>query len=205
MRSGWAGLKACAARVARVAPPSKAACAAILVLGAAACGSPAQVSDDVFTPAHRTFAAAARDYFNLRPAAQQPIPFPHKTHLAKGAECTDCHETVERGPVAGIPSVKTCMVCHSQIATQKPLIKEVTSYSEKGIEIPWQRVYGFTQEAHVRFNHAPHIRAKVDCATCHGDMKQQTVAERKVDHSMGFCVNCHRQKNAPNDCLTCHF
>ena len=172
---------------------------------AAACGSQGQVSDDVFTPAHRTVGAAVRDYLNIRPTAQQPIPFPHKTHLAKGAECTDCHETVEKGPIAGIPSVKTCMVCHSQIATTKPLIKEVTSYSDKGIDIPWQRVYGFSHEAHVRFNHAPHIRAKVDCATCHGDLKQMTVAERAVDHTMGFCVNCHRQKNAPNDCLTCHF
>jgi hypothetical protein len=206
MRSERAGLKACATGVAAcVAQPFRAACAAMLCVTAIACGSQAQVSDEVFTPAHRTFSAAARDYFNIRPAAQQPIPFPHKTHLAKGAECTDCHETVERGPVAGIPSVKTCMVCHSQIATTKPLIKEVTSYSERGVDIPWQRVYGFTQEAHVRFNHAPHIRAKVDCATCHGDMKQQTVAERKVDHTMGFCVNCHRQNNAPNDCLTCHF
>jgi len=29
-------------------------------------------------------------------------------------------------------------------------------------------VFDYTPEAHVRFNHAPHIRAKVDCATCHG-------------------------------------
>lgn len=191
MRLRWAGPKACAAAVAL--------CATV------ACGSQAQVSDDVFTPAHRTFGSAARDYFNIKSTPQQPIPFPHKTHIAKGAECTDCHETVERGPVAGIPSVKTCMVCHSQIATQKPLIKEVTSYSERGVDIPWQRVYGFSQEAHVRFNHAPHIRAKVDCATCHGQLKDQTVAERVVDHTMGFCVNCHREKKAPNDCLTCHF
>jgi len=187
-----AGLKACAT--------AAALCAAV------ACGSQAQVSDDVFTPAHRTVGAAVRDYLNVRASTpQQPIPFPHKTHIAKGAECTDCHETVERGPVAGIPSVKTCMVCHSQIATQKPLIKEVTSYSERGVDIPWQRVYGFAQEAHVRFNHAPHIRAKVDCATCHGQLKDQTVAERVVDHTMGFCVNCHREKKASNDCLTCHF
>jgi len=172
---------------------------------AAACASPAQVPDDVFTPAHRTMNAAVRDYFNIRSTPQQPIPFPHKTHIAKGAECTDCHETVEKGPVAGIPSAKTCMICHSQIAITKPLIKEVTAYSDKGIDIPWQRVYGFTQEAHVRFNHAPHIRAKVDCATCHGKLAEQTVAERVVDHTMGFCVNCHRQKNAPNECVTCHF
>ena len=71
------------------------------------------------------------------------------------------------------------MICHSQIATDRPLIKQVTDYSDKGIEIPWQRVYGFTREAHVRFNHAPHIRASVDCATCHGDIAKQTVAERR--------------------------
>ena len=175
-------------------------------LTVAACGAqPAAESSSVFTPAHRTTGEAARDFFAIRPAAVQPIPFPHKTHLEKKAVCADCHESADKGPIAGIPSVKTCMICHSQIATDKPLIKQVTGYSEKGIEIPWQRVYGFTREAHVRFNHAPHIRAGVDCATCHGDLAKQTVAERVVDHSMGFCVNCHRQKSASNDCLTCHF
>jgi hypothetical protein len=192
MRLGRAGLKACTTAVSAFA-------------FAAACGTQGQVSDAVFTPAHRTVGAAVGDYFNVRSTPHQPIPFPHKTHIEKQAQCTDCHETVERGPVAGIPSVKTCMICHSQIATNKPLIKEVTSYSDRGIEIPWQRVYGFSHEAHVRFNHAPHIRAKVDCATCHGNLAQMTVAERAVDQTMGFCVNCHREKKAPNDCMTCHY
>jgi hypothetical protein len=159
----------------------------------------------VFTTAHRTTGEAAREFFAIRPAAVQPIPFPHKTHIDKKALCSDCHENADKGPVAGIPSVKTCMICHSQIATDRPLIKQVTAYSDKGIEIPWQRVYGFTREAHVRFNHAPHIRASVDCSTCHGDVGKQTVAERSVDHNMGFCVNCHTAKHASNDCLTCHF
>ena len=172
---------------------------------AAACRSRPAVSSDVYTPAHATVGEAVRAFLNLRPAATQPIPFPHKIHIEKQAMCTDCHETVERGPVAGIPSVKTCMICHSQIATDRPLIKQVTSYSDKGVEIPWQRVYGFTREAHVRLNHAPHIRASVDCAACHGDVAKQSVAERVVDHNMGFCVKCHEQKNAPNECLTCHY
>jgi hypothetical protein len=170
-----------------------------------ACGNRPRETSAVFTPARPTVGAAARDFFNIRPAAHQPLPFPHKTHIEKQAMCTDCHETVERGPVAGIPSVKTCMICHSQIATDRPLIKEVTSYSDRGIEIPWQRVYGFAQGSHVRFNHAPHIRAKVDCQNCHGNLAAMTVAERAVNHTMGFCVSCHREKNAPNDCLTCHF
>jgi Cytochrome c7 and related cytochrome c len=176
------------------------------LLAAAACGrSSPQASASVFTPARRTVGDAAREFFNARSTPQQPIPFPHKTHIAKKAVCADCHESADKGPVAGIPSVKTCMICHSQIATDKPLIKQVTAYADKGVEIPWQRVYGFTHEAHVRFQHAPHIRANVDCAVCHGDVASQTVAERVVDHNMGFCVNCHRQKNASNDCLTCHY
>ena len=180
---------------------------AVVVLAlTAACGAPpAQVSSTVFTPAHRTFGEAARDFFWIRSKPEQPIPFPHKTHIDKKAECVDCHESVAKGPIAGIPSVKTCMICHSQIATDRPLIKEVTGYSDKGVEIPWQRVYGFTREAHVRFNHAPHVRANVECSACHGDVAKQSVAERVVDHNMGFCVNCHKQKSAPNECLTCHY
>ena len=200
-----AGLKACTT-AADAVQTFRCACALIVLLAAIACGAPpAQVSSTVFTPAHRTTAEAARDFFGIRPKAEQPIPFPHKTHIAKKAECVDCHESVEKGPIAGIPGVKTCMICHSQIATDKPLIKQVTGYSDKGIEIPWQRVYGFTREAHVRFNHAPHVRANVACATCHGDLANQTVAERVVDHNMGFCVNCHKSKNVSNDCLTCHY
>jgi hypothetical protein len=180
--------------------------AAFALLVAAACGAPpAPDHATVFTPAHRTVSEAARAFFAIRSKAEQPIPFPHKTHIEKKAECVDCHESVEKGPIAGIPSVKTCMICHSQIATDKPLIKQVTSYADKGVEIPWQRVYGFTREAHVRFNHAPHIRSNVACSTCHGDVAKQTVAERSVNHSMGFCVKCHRENKAPNDCLTCHF
>jgi hypothetical protein len=171
-----------------------------------ACGAPPPVDHaTTFTPAHRTTGEAFSHFFNSRPTPVQPIAFPHKTHIAKQAMCTDCHESVEKGPIAGIPSVKTCMICHSQIATDRPLIKEVAAYSEKGVEIPWKRVYGFPHEAHVRFNHAPHIRANVDCKTCHGDLANQTVAERSVDHNMGFCVTCHREKKAPNDCLTCHY
>ena len=206
MRTPTAGLKACTTP-AGVVRTFRSAAALFVLLAGAACGSsqPAQVSSSVFTPAHRTLGEATREFFAIRPAAVQPIPFPHQRHIEKQAVCADCHESADKGPIAGIPSVKTCMICHSQIATDKPLIKQVTGYADKGLEIPWQRVYGFTREAHVRFNHAPHIRASVDCKTCHGDLAAMTVAERAVDHNMGFCVNCHTQKKASNDCLTCHF
>ncbi len=162
-------------------------------------------SSPVFTPAHRNVLDAIRDFFNRRPAPIQPVAYTHKVHLAKGMQCTDCHAGVETGPDAAIPSVKLCMTCHQVIATDRLEIKKVAAYMARGEEIPWQRVYDFSPSAHVKFNHAPHIRAKVACASCHGDMKQQTVAVRAVNLTMGYCINCHKQRKVSIDCTTCHF
>src|SRR2546423_13012746 len=101
---------------------------------AAACGrageaqTSSNASSSVFTTAHRSVADATRDFFGRRPTPRQPIPFPHKTHIAKGLMCTDyCHESVTKGPVAGLPSVKTCMICHDAIAADRPLIQQITN------------------------------------------------------------------------------
>jgi hypothetical protein len=166
----------------------------------------AQTPSPLFTTARESFGSAVNDFFWVKSKPQQPIEFPHNIHIEKGVGCTEyCHESVTKGPRAGLPSVNTCMICHAAIAADKPRIQQITALQDKGLDLDWQRVYGYTQAAHVRFNHAPHIRANVECATCHGDVAHQTVAQRNVDLHMGFCVNCHRQKQAPNDCLTCHF
>ncbi len=162
-------------------------------------------SSPVFTRAHGSLLEAVKEFFDYRTVPQQPIAFTHKVHLAKGLDCTGCHQGVEQGPDAGLPSVKLCMTCHLAIASDRPEIKKVAAYLERGEEIPWQRVYGYYPSAHVRFNHAPHVRAAVTCASCHGDMTKQTVAARAVDLDMGYCLNCHKQKKASVDCMTCHF
>jgi len=167
---------------------------------------PAYVTSGQFTTAHPSVLAAARDYFDIYHAhVKQPIAFNHQIHLKNGMQCTDCHKGVTQGPDAGIPSVKFCMTCHQVIATDKPEIKKIAAYNKKGQDIPWQPVFWFYQSAHVKFQHAPHIRAGVDCATCHGDMRKRTVAVRKAGLTMGFCVSCHRLHKAPTDCTTCHF
>ena len=150
-------------------------------------------------------AAAFRAYVGLRPDPRQPFDFSHQIHVTKGALCTDCHTGVEQGAVAGLPSINTCMICHSQIATDKPLIQQLTAMQTKGLDLSWQRVYAYFPESHVRFNHAPHIRAKVECSTCHGNLAEQTVARRVVNMDMAFCVNCHKTRQASNDCLPCHY
>lgn len=164
-------------------------------------------SSPQFTTAHASFNEAARHFLSIKTAPQQPIDFPHKIHTSDiGVACTDCHVGVEKGARAGIPSINVCMSCHEDVGDPKDSrIQTLRTYAKRGEDMPWQRVYGFEQEAHVRFNHAPHIRAKVDCATCHGDLSQMTVAQRVVDHSMNFCISCHKQKGASNDCLTCHY
>ncbi len=166
---------------------------------------PGQIGGE-FTTARPTFGAAVNEFFDRRPEPVQPIEFPHNIHAGKQIACTEyCHETVTMGPVAGLPSVRTCMICHNTIATDRPRIQRITAMREQGRDLVWQRVYGYTAQAHVRFNHAPHINAEVGCATCHGDIGAGTVATVNVDLNMGFCVNCHNEKKAPTDCLTCHF
>lgn len=162
-------------------------------------------STEVFTTARPTVAAAVNEFFGRRPIAEQPFDFPHDIHVGKQVACNLCHSGAARGPVAGIPGVATCMICHRAIATDQPRIQQLTALSEQGIDIAWKRVYGFVPEAHVKFNHAPHIRAEVECATCHGDIGSQGIAQRNVEHTMGSCVNCHNENNASIDCLTCHF
>ena len=159
----------------------------------------------VFTTARPTIGAAVNEFLNRRPAARQPIELPHNVHAGKEIACEYCHEGVDKGPVAGLPAVSTCMICHEAIATDRPRIQAITALRDRGLDLAWQRVYGFANEDHVRFNHAPHIRARVDCATCHGNVAEMTVAQPVVEHTMGFCVNCHNQRKASVDCLTCHF
>lgn len=160
----------------------------------------------VFRPVHSSAGQVVRHFFGIRSEPQQPIAYTHQVHIGKvKLPCVYCHVNVETGPIATIPNITACMVCHESAATDHAEVKKMSEYQSRGEDIPWQRVYGWTDEAHVRFNHAPHIRAEVGCETCHGDLSKMTVAERVVDHTMGFCVNCHTERQVSNDCMTCHY
>ncbi|HZS54102.1 MAG TPA: cytochrome c3 family protein [Bryobacteraceae bacterium] len=138
-------------------------------------------------------------------AAQQPIQFPHNTHMRLGLQCIDCHIGADVSASAGIPSVRKCMLCHAKLGKEKPEVQKVIGYANKNIEIPWVRVYGFSTGAHVKFQHAPHYQAGVNCSTCHGNLTKATVAVRAVNFTMGRCLTCHRQMHASEDCAACHF
>jgi hypothetical protein len=137
--------------------------------------------------------------------AAQPIQFPHNTHMKLGLACVDCHTGADIRAAAGLPSTAKCMLCHAKIATHKPEVKKILQYAKEQEEIPWVRVYSFSQEAHVKFRHAPHYQAGITCAACHGDLTKQTVAIRYVDFTMGTCLTCHRERSASQDCAACHY
>ena len=138
-------------------------------------------------------------------ASDQPIAFSHQQHTGVGLQCLDCHISADTSAAAGIPSVRKCMLCHAKIAVTKPEVQKLATFAKTGREIPWQRVYGFSREAMVKFQHAPHARAKIDCATCHGDMSRATTTKLLVKHDMGTCLRCHRQYKASEDCAACHY
>jgi hypothetical protein len=137
--------------------------------------------------------------------AEQPVAYSHKQHVALGLGCLDCHSAADTSDAATIPSVRKCMLCHAKIATGRPEVKKVIMYANRKREIPWVRVYNLPREALVKFQHAPHARAGIDCATCHGDVTRVAAAERLVQHNMGTCLSCHRKFKASEDCATCHY
>lgn len=162
-------------------------------------------SGGVFTSAHPTVVDSVREFVGWCETPVQPFAFTHRKHVENQIACTTCHKGVSQSPVADIPNINVCMRCHAFFAKDRPEIKKLTGIFDSGLDIPWQRVYEFSPSAHVKFNHAPHIHASVDCSVCHGDVKSMTVAVRAVNLNMGFCLSCHRAKQVSTDCVTCHF
>jgi hypothetical protein len=61
------------------------------------------------------------------------------------------------------------------------------------------------ESAMIHFDHGAHTRAEVKCETCHGDVGQMTLARRVVDTAdMAWCIDCHLEREASTDCVTCH-
>jgi hypothetical protein len=133
----------------------------------------------------------------------QPLAFSHKVHAGdNGIHCLYCHRNAPMSPVAGIPAVADCRACHQFISIDAPEIKKLMGYWEKREPIPWVRVHSLPD--HVYFPHMMHIRAGLDCATCHGKVTSMERITRSASLKMGWCLNCHRQHKASIDCWTCH-
>jgi hypothetical protein len=143
-------------------------------------------------------------------APKQPIEFDHWQHVSKQGdeapqlECTFCHENVDKSSHATIPNITTCMGCHESIKTESPEIQKLAAYAERKEQPPWRRVYWIAPEANAFYTHKAHIRAGLECTTCHGQVGQMHRVRREVNQTMGWCMDCHRSRNVSNDCYVCH-
>lgn len=139
---------------------------------------------------------------------EQPIAFMHTVHVQQNEiPCAYCHFSANISEEAGIPAVGTCMGCHRFIQGESPEfqqeIQKVMEFWADSTAIPWVRVHSVPE--FVQFTHKPHIQAGVTCAACHGDVASMERVRRIAPLTMGWCLECHREKGAPDDCAACHY
>jgi hypothetical protein len=134
--------------------------------------------------------------------APQPLPFSHKTHVASGIQCLDCHSGANKRERAGLPDAGQCMLCHQSIKTDTPAIVKLKALQEAGDKIEWVRVYKVPD--FVFFSHSSHVNGGVECATCHGAVERRPVLAKEISTSMTTCMNCHAARGVDNHCHFCH-
>ncbi len=161
---------------------------------------------------------AACEPTNQGYAPKQPIAYSHAVHAGSlQIPCQYCHYGADRGRYAGIPPASVCLNCHKQVKPDHPEVQKVAAAVESGTPIEWVRVHSLPD--HVYFNHRPHVRAGLDCQTCHGPVESMGRVEQHSDLTMGFCLDCHRTGGKPQvegeeelprvtthltDCAVCH-
>lgn len=134
----------------------------------------------------------------------QPIAFSHVPHVrAAGIQCTFCHRGAETGAVAGIPSLEQCMFCHRVIGRNNPEVQKVAAAYRENRPVDWMRVERLPDSVH--FNHEPHLRSGLVCATCHGDVGAMVQVKQVRPLKMGNCLSCHRNAGGPTECSSCHY
>jgi hypothetical protein len=45
----------------------------------------------------------------------------------------------------------------------------------------------------------------VPCTTCHGNVREMAQVYQFSSLKMGWCINCHVERQASRDCTSCHY
>lgn len=159
-----------------------------------------------------------------RSGIEQPIAFRHDIHAGiNQIPCMYCHTSADRSIDAGIPAVQICAGCHipggsPMIAVDSLGVQQLMAYWREQRPIPWVRIYDLPD--HVRFPHMRHVNAGLECQECHGPVEtMREITEvynggggrtrygivRPNTMEMGWCINCHREREARIDCFVCHY
>ena len=121
----------------------------------------------------------------------QPVPFDHSLHAGNlGIDCRYCHASVEKSATSSVPTAQTCMNCHATIKPNSPLLEPVRESFKTGEPVPWVKIHQAPD--FVYFNHSVHVNRGVSCVECHGKVNEMATVRHDESHSMGFCLDCHR-------------
>jgi hypothetical protein len=138
----------------------------------------------------------------------QPIHYDHALHVNQlGMDCRYCHSFVEHSGHANVPTANTCWNCHQHVRKGSPKlaglyeamgldadgVTELKDASGNAVEpkpIEWVRVHKAPD--YVYFNHSAHLNRGISCQSCHGDVHKMEKVYHAEDHSMGWCLDCHR-------------
>lgn len=141
---------------------------------------------------------------------EQPIAFPHDLHSGPTNQipCMYCHTTADRSVDAGIPAVQVCAGCHlpggiPMVRSDRPGVQQLAAYWQQARPIPWVRIHDLPD--HVHFPHMRHMKAGLQCQDCHGPVETMTEVYQFSSLRMGWCLQCHKQRNARIDCAVCHY
>lgn len=134
---------------------------------------------------------------------RQPIPFSHKFHAGQlNLDCVFCHRSAHQSPRAGVPSLRLCMGCHQNIDAKTGGIQMLLDQWQEQRPVSWVRLQRLPD--FVYFTHERHLAHGLQCTTCHGEVEHMTSTPRAATLEMGWCISCHQQRGASQDCLTCH-
>ncbi len=127
---------------------------------------------------------------------------PHKLHVGRGLDCSDCHSPEDAEAAPKIPVRATCDTCHGDPAKlsvgAKAYFAKTTS-ADGTTTLPHRWTTRDVEPQHVR-----HVKAGVACAACHGETTDAPFEKPKPATLMARCVACHQEKGKPTTCATCH-
>jgi hypothetical protein len=142
-------------------------------------------------------------FSNVGYTPKQPVAFSHKMHAGtQKIPCLYCHASAERSRHATVPSVNVCMNCHTVARTDRPDIQKITALYNADKPIPWVRVHRLPD--YVYFSHRWHVAKGFPCQKCHGPVEKMNEVRQVSSLKMGWCIDCHRQNGASQECNVCH-
>jgi hypothetical protein len=164
----------------------------------------------------------------IYPKQRIPLDFDHEYHVrapdeaknlkGEALSCTFCHENVSDQADPGatdIPGHAVCESCHADWigtdAAPAPTKECARCHKDLRPTAAGAAVRTSTRAAkmsipvpNIKFGHAEHVAADLECVACHGNVPKKALATRDDFPTMDRCIECHQEKGISTECKSCH-